>query len=186
MAKILVENVHAQIEVKKSRFLATLGILENVSNLKSLIQAERKAHHKAAHVCSAYIMKNGHAGSNDDGEPHGTAGRPMLECLIHSELVNVYILVTRYFGGTLLGKGGLVHAYQDAVKAVLLQAKTKEFVALVEGSYSLSYTQFSQIKDFLDKEAFIYEVHFDTGVHLTYSGKKESCDLLGQKIKALG
>lgn len=110
-----------EITEKRSRFIATVRSVESEQEAVSFIEEMKKKYWDARHNCSAFVI--GSRGEltrcNDDGEPGGTAGRPMLEVLLAEELRNVAVVVTRYFGGTLLGTGGLIRAYTQAVKAGL-------------------------------------------------------------------
>jgi uncharacterized YigZ family protein len=113
--------VHSELVIKKSRFI---GCVESVPDRAAALArvAQRRAEHPAAtHVCWA-LMAGGHSAANDDGEPGGTAGRPMLEVLRHQDLEGVLATVVRYYGGTPLGAGGLVRAYTDSVAQALLKA----------------------------------------------------------------
>lgn len=112
---------HHEITVKKSRFLACVQPMSNRSQAQLAVQQLRQQHPGAAHVCWA-LLAGGSSAAVDDGEPSGTAGRPMLEVLRHQQLENVLATVVRYFGGVKLGAGGLVRAYTDAVAQALLQA----------------------------------------------------------------
>ncbi len=115
-----------EIVEKKSRFIASVKKVESEQEAVEFILAIKKKYYDARHNCSAFVIGSNKEllRSSDDGEPSGTAGKPMLEVLIGSELVNVVVVVTRYFGGTLLGTGGLVRAYTDATKAGLEQCQT--------------------------------------------------------------
>lgn len=117
------------IEIKKSRFICTLQRIESEEEAKELIQALKKEHWKANHNCHAYVLGDNQdiQRSSDDGEPSGTAGVPMLEVLKVKELRNVIAVVTRYFGGTKLGAGGLIRAYSQSVSSAL------EEIGLVKG-----------------------------------------------------
>jgi uncharacterized YigZ family protein len=111
-----------ELTVVNSRFIATAGHTPSVEEAKALIAAVRAEMPGANHHCYAYLVGYGSsvtAGMSDDGEPGGTAGRPMLAVLRGADLGDVTVVVTRFFGGTLLGTGGLVRAYGDATKAVL-------------------------------------------------------------------
>lgn len=110
-----------EIEVKRSRFLAVVRRVDDEDAARALVAELRKEHHDARHHCSAFILGPSPATerSNDDGEPAGTAGSPMLDVLRGRELSDVAAVVVRWFGGTLLGAGGLVRAYGDAVAAAL-------------------------------------------------------------------
>jgi len=115
------EDGQSEIEIKKSRFICSLKRIKTEEEAKDFIQALKKEHWKANHNCSAFVLgeKNDIQRSSDDGEPSGTAGVPMLEVLKKNELINVVAVVTRYFGGTKLGAGGLIRAYSSAVSHAL-------------------------------------------------------------------
>lgn len=187
MVKVLLEDTNAEIEVKKSRFLAMLTTLNQAQDIKKLVQQQRLKHPRARHICYAYILKNGQSGSNDDGEPHGTAGRPLLEILTHSQLVDVCVLVIRYFGGILLGKGGLARAYRDAAKAALEHAQTTYLKEEDSYTYQLNYTQFEKVKKLLEQQGIEWTAEFSNTVEITWSTDKQTAmflqDTLEQIIK---
>jgi uncharacterized YigZ family protein len=120
-------GVH-ELEIRRSRFVCALARVTTEPQAQEFIAERRRAHHGATHHCTAYIL--GEHGeitrSNDDGEPGGTAGRPMLEVLARRELTGTVAVVSRYFGGVKLGAGGLVRAYGQAV------ADTIDLVGVVE------------------------------------------------------
>jgi len=111
----------AEIEVKRSRFLCTLERVSDETAARAVVDRLRKEHWDARHHCSAFVLGPDAAiqRSSDDGEPSGTAGAPMLEVLCGQGVSDVVAVVTRWFGGTLLGAGGLVRAYGDAVRTAL-------------------------------------------------------------------
>ncbi len=111
----------AEIEVKRSRFLCTLVRVEDEAAARAVVDRLRRLHWDARHHCSAFVLgpEGAVERSSDDGEPAGTAGAPMLEVLRGRRVSDVVAVVTRWFGGTLLGAGGLVRAYGDAVRAGL-------------------------------------------------------------------
>ncbi|TFD57163.1 DUF1949 domain-containing protein [Cryobacterium suzukii] len=122
-------RVDAEIEVKRSRFLCRLVRTETEDAARAAVDEARKAHWGARHHCSAFVLGSSGAPdqvrrSNDDGEPSGTAGRPMLEALSGRGFVDCVAVVTRYFGGTLLGAGGLVRAYSEAVLTAIDAAQS--------------------------------------------------------------
>lgn len=120
------ESISAEITEKKSKFIANLFYVENRNEAENIIKEIRKKYHDARHNCIAYrIYDNGNIieKSSDDGEPSGTAGAPMLEILKNNNLCNVLVVVTRYFGGILLGTGGLVRAYSDATLKAIQSSK---------------------------------------------------------------
>ena len=112
-----------EIEVKRSRFLTHVERVDSEEEARAVISSIRSSMPDARHHCTAFIVPNGDnlpiSRSSDDGEPSGTAGRPMLDVLTSIPLMGVVCVVTRYFGGTLLGTGGLVRAYSDAVREAL-------------------------------------------------------------------
>ena len=123
-----------EVVIKRSRFIATAARTDTVEQARSLIAQVRGEHSKARHHCSAFLIaedgRNLVAQSSDDGEPSGTAGMPMLEVLHGSGLVNVTAVVTRYFGGILLGTGGLTRAYSGAVAQALTSLPCAQQVRL--------------------------------------------------------
>ena len=144
------ENVSSEIVQKKSRFIANLFYVQTEEEANEKIKEIRRKYYDAKHHCYAFsIMQNGSLLSrmSDDGEPSGTAGMPMLNILQKKELVNVLVIVTRYFGGTLLGTGGLVRAYTDAT----LSALEKVTFAYEETGYELELTL-----DYSDLSPFEY------------------------------
>lgn len=116
--RVVVADGQGELVEKKSRFIAAVKRVESEEEAVDFIEAVKKKHWDASHNCSAFVIGNGTGLTrcSDDGEPSGTAGRPMLEVLLGEKLKNVAVVVTRYFGGTLLGTGGLVRAYSQAVK----------------------------------------------------------------------
>ena len=113
-----------EIIEKKSRFIATVQIVHSEEEAIAFIDSMKKKYWDATHNCSAYVIgeRQELMRCSDDGEPQGTAGRPMLDVLLGEEVHNVAVVVTRYFGGTLLGTGGLVRAYSKAVQEGLAQS----------------------------------------------------------------
>lgn len=119
--KIILEGASAEITEKKSRFIASVQSVRTQEEADDFIIRTKKNHWDARHNCSAMILgEHGELSRcSDDGEPSGTAGRPMLSVLTGENLTDVCVVVTRYFGGVLLGTGGLVRAYSGAVQAAL-------------------------------------------------------------------
>lgn len=138
------ENGIHEIEIKKSRFICHLKRVETEEEATAFIDEIKKEHWKATHNCSAYTlgMNDEIQRAHDDGEPSGTAGVPMLEILLKRELKNVVAVVTRYFGGTKLGAGGLIRAYggsvNDAVTALGVVERQVQLLIDVTVDYSLS------------------------------------------------
>jgi uncharacterized YigZ family protein len=122
MALTLARPVHSELVIKKSRFIGCVQPVSGRAQAQQVVGQLRAEHPGAAHVCWA-LLAGGQSAAHDDGEPGGTAGRPMLEVLRHQQLEGVLATVVRYFGGVKLGAGGLVRAYTDAVAQALLQAE---------------------------------------------------------------
>jgi uncharacterized YigZ family protein len=122
MALTLTRAVHSELVIRKSRFLGCVQPVADRTAAIAVVDQLRAEHPGAAHVCWA-LLAGGQSAANDDGEPGGTAGRPMLEVLRHQQLEGVLATVVRYFGGVKLGAGGLVRAYTDAVAQALLDAE---------------------------------------------------------------
>ncbi len=114
-----------EIVEKKSRFIATVRLVESEEEALTVLEAARKKYWDATHNCFAYVIgeRRETVRCSDDGEPSGTAGRPMLDVLLGEEITNIIVIVTRYFGGTLLGTGGLVRAYSRAVQEGLANSR---------------------------------------------------------------
>ncbi len=137
----IARDAEGEVEVKSSRFLCTLRRVPSEEAARSLVAALRKEHWDARHHCSAFVLGPDSAlqRSSDDGEPAGTAGAPMLDVLRGAGVSDVAAVVTRWFGGTLLGAGGLVRAYGDAVRAALDQAGTLRRDLVTEFAISLDH-----------------------------------------------
>lgn len=125
-------SASVEIEVRRSRFLCDVRRVDGEDAARAVVEAARKEHGDARHHCSAFVLgpDGGVARSSDDGEPSGTAGAPMLEVLRGREVSDVVAVVTRWFGGVLLGAGGLVRAYGDAVRAGLDEAGVRRRVLM--------------------------------------------------------
>jgi uncharacterized YigZ family protein len=121
MSFTLAGPVHSELLIKKSRFIGCVQPVADRVAALAVVASLRAEHPAAAHVCWA-LMAGGQSAANDDGEPGGTAGRPMLEVLRHQQIEGALATVVRYFGGVKLGAGGLVRAYTDAVAQALLGA----------------------------------------------------------------
>lgn len=147
--KVLLETTTAEIVEKKSRFIANVFYVENENEAVSRLNEMRKKYYDAKHNCYAYILgKNGESmKSSDDGEPQGTAGHPMLDILKGEGITNCIAIVTRYFGGTLLGTGGLVRAYSESLKASIKNAKFSNIYDGFEVDFSVNYDDFGKVEN---------------------------------------
>ncbi|MCQ2609737.1 MAG: YigZ family protein [Lachnospiraceae bacterium] len=135
----------AEIVVKKSRFIASIFYVENEDIVKDKINALKKEFYDARHHVYAYIVGDKKKQS-DDGEPQGTGGKPILSLLEGKDMTNCLIVVSRIFGGVLLGTGGLAHAYGDAAKMVLDGSDIKELISGKKVEVKFSYEYLSYVK----------------------------------------
>lgn len=144
----LFEGGEGTIIEKKSRFIATIEPVETVEEAEQFIERTKKKYWDARHNCHAFTVGEDMPLSrcSDDGEPSGTAGKPMLEVLLGKELHNTAVVVTRYFGGTLLGTGGLVRAYTQAVQEGLSHCKTVEKCAGCLFRLDMDYTDLGKVQ----------------------------------------
>ncbi len=138
MQNTLAAPAHSELVVRKSRFIGCVEPVDGRAAALVRVSALRSAHPGAAHVCWA-LMAGGNSAANDDGEPGGTAGRPMLEVLRHHRLGGVLATAVRYFGGIKLGAGGLVRAYTDTVAQALLGATAVPLVHRVTMQCAVPY-----------------------------------------------
>ncbi|RGP56543.1 IMPACT family protein [Pseudomonas abyssi] len=134
----LAQPVSHTLEIRKSRFLACVEPCTDRAAAQVRVNELRAQHPGCAHVCWA-LLAGGHSAAVDDGEPSGTAGRPMLDVLRHQQLDGVLATVVRYFGGVKLGAGGLVRAYTDAVAQALLQAEKIQHIPVQTLNCELAY-----------------------------------------------
>ena len=144
-------SAEAEIVIKKSRFLSFIKQTESEEEAKAFIADIKKEHKAATHNCSAYIVGKSALiqKADDDGEPQGTAGVPILEVLKKEELYNVAVVVTRYFGGIKLGAGGLIRAYSQGASSAVQKAGKVIEVPVVPLTVTLDYTFTSKFEHYL-------------------------------------
>ena len=143
------EYVQSEIVEKKSKFIANIYYVETVEEAENKIKETKKKYHDARHNCSCYrVLEEGKIveKQSDDGEPSGTAGGPMLNILQKRDVVNVVVIVTRYFGGILLGTGGLVRAYSDATQKAIDSAEKSKIILGVEYEVKVDYSNLEKLK----------------------------------------
>jgi uncharacterized YigZ family protein len=150
----LAAAVHADIDIRKSRFIALVTPVENRAEALAIIERLRAEHPGAAHVCWA-LLAGGHSGMSDDGEPSGTAGRPILEVLRHHELDGVLGVVVRYFGGIKLGAGGLVRAYTDAIAMALKSAERIMQIAYAALAVEVDYASEARVRRWVAQQNYL-------------------------------
>ncbi|MCI9525001.1 MAG: YigZ family protein [Erysipelotrichaceae bacterium] len=144
----------SEIEIKKSRFITYLHKTTSEADARTFIQAIKKQHPNATHHCYAYVIgeHNEMQRNNDDGEPGGTAGMPMMECLLRKEMQDIAAVTVRYFGGIKLGAGGLIRAYAHSVSQALSQAVLTKKVHMKKCSLSFSYDLIGKMDHFFRSE----------------------------------
>ena len=168
--KCVYEGGMGEIEEKKSRFICHVQPVETEEEAVAFINAKKKEYWDARHNCSAFVIgKNAElTRCSDDGEPAGTAGRPMLEVLLNEEVRNTAVVVTRYFGGVLLGTGGLVRAYQGAVKAGLEASRLIEKREGIRASLTTDYTAVGKLQYIFEKNRYtVFESKYEDNVTFT-------------------
>jgi len=145
---ILRQGTRAELTVRKSRFLAEATPVDSAESARELWRERKRLYSDCNHVVFAFICgpQGGVMGCSDDGEPSGTAGRPVLEVLKGSGITNVLLTVTRWFGGIKLGTGGLVRAYTESAQLVLSDPPTAELVPLTRFTLGLSYLHYETVR----------------------------------------
>lgn len=160
-----------EIEIKKSKFINLVFHAEDEETLEKILGEVRKKHYKATHVCWAYVLNSDpkRQKASDDGEPSGTAGKPILEVINHRELRDVLVVVIRYFGGVKLGTGGLIRAYIGGASDVLKQSQIikKQFSDQVK--IHISYASYGSLtSSLLEKEIIPVDEDFGENVTLSF------------------
>lgn len=182
--KTIARRCEASFIEKKSEFIGYLCPVQTEEQAAAFIEEIRAMHRKATHNCYAYILReNNAARHSDDGEPGGTAGVPIYEVLRKEGLTDVCCVVTRYFGGILLGAGGLVRAYtkgaKEAVEAAQIKCMASAVKLLVTVDYGL-YGRLAQI--FADFDARIADEQFADNVKITLFIREENAQKLTDKL----
>ena len=186
MFKTIDNEAEGIITEKKSKFIANIFYVENEKEAEEILKKIKKKYYDARHNCYAYRIKNENGilqKQSDDGEPSGTAGSPMLNILEKKELINVIAIVTRYFGGILLGTGGLVKAYSEALKEALRNAE----YAQIEQGYILeiitTYEDINKIEHLLiQNDVAIVNKEYTEKIKLLVEISKEKYEKIVKKI----
>ena len=183
--KVLKEEKQAELVVKKSRFISIARMCSSPADVKRIVDETRAQYPDATHVVHAAVMGNQFSFS-DDHEPKNTAGRPALEVLKGSGITNIIVLIIRYFGGTLLGTGGLVKAYGDSTKLVLDGIKTEELVEKSSFSLIIGYEMYENTKRLLASVAAdSIKEDFGTEIVITGTIPVSNKDTLASQISDL-
>ena len=186
MSQTLAAPVHSEIIIKKSRFIGCVQPMPDRASAQAHVDALWKQHPGAAHICWA-LLAGGQSAAVDDGEPGGTAGRPMLDVLRHQGLEGVLATVVRYFGGVKLGAGGLVRAYTDAVAQALLQAEKVPIVRLALLRCAVPYALEGLLRRELEVAgASLLQVAHDQDVVLDFSLPEDAAAALQVRLAEAG
>lgn len=174
--KTVKKDAFAETEIKKSRFLAHIAEVKSEEEAEALIKETKKKYYDASHSCSAYILNSdkGIRHSSDDGEPSGTAGKPILDVISGAGLSNVIVIVTRYFGGTELGTGGLVRAYSGATAEVLKNSEIVEVTDARLTEFVIDYGLLPKLQHIcMELGIIIYETEYFEKVKISVLITKE-------------
>lgn len=174
----------ASFTEKKSEFIGNIAPCKTEEEAVTFIEEIRKQHRKATHNCYAYILRdNNISRHSDDGEPGGTAGTPMYEVLRKEGLTDVCCVVTRYFGGILLGAGGLVRAYTNGVKIAIDAAKIKEISPARRLKISLEYSLYGKIGALLTQfDTRVQQEEFTADASITLCLREERAEEFKEKL----
>jgi uncharacterized YigZ family protein len=186
MPQTILAPVHHELIIKKSRFIACVQPMPDRAGAQKVVAALRAEHPGAAHVCWS-LLAGGQSAAVDDGEPSGTAGRPMLEVLRHQDLEGVLATVVRYFGGIKLGAGGLVRAYTDSVAQALLSAQKMPIIRQRHLACSAPYPLEGLIRRELDGAgATLDAVEHADAVRFCFHLPDDRADLLAARLNESG
>jgi len=150
----IVKKHEIEETIMKSRFISRVYSIETAEEAQLKLQEIRKEHYKARHVCSAYVLNTIpiQQKADDDGEPSGTAGKPILEVIMRMNLKNILVVVIRYFGGIKLGAGGLIRAYSNGASTVIHQSEILKKQYSNQIKIGIDYKQYGNLKNLLRNE----------------------------------
>ncbi len=180
------ENSKSEYEIKKSKFIAFAFLLTSIEDAKKNLAEIKETYSDATHVCYAFsVVCDGVCEKcDDDGEPSGTAGKPILEMIKKKNLVNVLIVVIRYFGGIKLGAGGLLRAYATSAKQVIETAGTQKFVSYVELCLTYDYSEQTTINNLISSYgAMVLVTEFETQIKQKLKVNSENKEVFSKWTK---
>lgn len=183
--KIILETKETEIVEKKSRFIANIAAVSSEEEAIEFIEKIKKKYYDARHNCYAYIIgdKGDKKKCSDDGEPQRSAGMPMMEVLENQGYFDIVVVVTRYFGGTLLGVGGLIRAYQGAVIEGLNASVSGEIHEGFRAKYKFGYDFYGKIKYIAESENIVIEdTLFDDNVTMSLIFNDSESERLQKKL----
>lgn len=180
----IINDGTCEITEKKSRFIAYISYVTNEKDALHFVSQIKKKHYDARHNVYAYILNSGGKKYSDDGEPSKTAGYPILEMLENEGVTDVVCVVTRYFGGILLGTGGLIRAYTKAAKECLIKAGVKKMILCDVIKLTFDYALINKTEHMLKTEnIIIQDKTFLENVTLNVISPKHKTDLLQKNIQ---
>lgn len=183
---IVCDNTINEIEIKKSKFITNLIYVDNEETANNELIKIKKEHYNARHNCYSYIIgkKMNIKKQSDDGEPKGTAGIPMLNVLMNNNITNCLVVVTRYFGGVLLGAGGLLRAYVDSITEALKYTKLSETYDGISFIINTNYQQYSIIEKLIESFDNIHLInsYFYENIKLEYVIEKSDYELFKSSL----
>lgn len=180
----LKEKVKNTIVIEKSEFICYLKRCNDVEEFKEFLNSVKKYHYDATHHCSAYISKDVKR-SNDDGEPSGTAGMPILNALEKRNMEDTGAIVVRYFGGIKLGAGGLIRAYSNATLKAIDIAKKVEKISIRKYELKVSYEISSRIDYYLRNNTQLIDTIYDVDVTYIYATNDDIEDKILEYTKGI-
>ena len=175
----------AEYEDKHSRFIGRVTPVSTEAEARAFIDRIRREYADATHNVFAYVLREGNILRwSDDGEPGGTSGQPTLSVLQGAGLTDVCCVTTRYFGGILLGSGGLVRAYSSAARLALAAAGTARMTPWRKGAFECSYARYERLRRLLeDRGARIEDAAFGAAVEIVFSAPEGQCQGLGEPLR---
>jgi uncharacterized YigZ family protein len=184
--KHIKENITNSITINKSEFITNLYKVNDLNEVNDILSKIRKKYHDATHNCYAYIIGNNQEiqKQSDDGEPSQTAGVPMIEVLKKNELTDILAITTRYFGGILLGAGGLIRAYSDSVSEALKKTTLINYEKLYEIKIMVDYPDYNNIVNYISNY-HTKDQTFNKNIIVIVAVKENEIDSFTDKIKNL-
>ena len=176
----------AEIVEKKSRFIGYIAPVKKAEDAAAFIAEIKRKHWDATHNVSAYLLKNGQKKYSDDGEPQGSSGMPTLEAIRHTGATDAVVVVTRYFGGTLLGVGGLIRAYSSAARLALEDAGIITYERYAVLSLAVSYSDYQRLLPEISRAGALTDAQdFAEQVTLTLAVKVAAAAPLCERVREL-
>jgi uncharacterized YigZ family protein len=190
MYRIPATRYRTEETIKRSRFVATVAHASTPEDAKAFVSSIKSEFPDATHNCWAYVAgppgDTARVGMSDDGEPHGTAGKPMLSVLLHSDIGEIVAVVTRYYGGIKLGKGGLVRAYSGSVKNAIAGLSLKEKREAISLTVVLGYSRIAAVRKAIESfDAQVIEEDYGVDVSFKIELPKKNKDSLIRAVTDL-